>query len=301
MALIGLLAACSGDATEVAAASAKPVATATVAAAPMPPKPAAPPHSYVRGIIRSSLEGALVEAVGGDLGPALTQVVKRVLVWWIDPRTDLRKGDVVEVVYEEGASGEEPVVHAVWFESSKMRKTYEAVLFQPEGGAFPRWYAADGEEVEERLVGGPIDEYEQITSLLRDGRRHRGVDFKTPVGTVVKAPFSGTVARVNWSRRANGNCLDLRNGKGMRAYLLHLDSVTVKRGQRVKAGQPVAKSGNTGRSTAPHLHYQLQRGERKIVDPFRFHETRRSSLAADQIEGLRARLAQLARHRPRSQ
>jgi len=300
-ALCGLLLACNSDTTDVAEAAPRPVTTATIAAAPMPPPaPAKPPHDYVSAEIRSSLEGALVGAVGGELGPALTQVAKRVLVWWIDPRKDLRKGDTIELVYDE-SSGGEPVVHAVWFESEKMGRSYSAVRYQLEGAAYPRWYQPDGLEVEERLVGGPIENYEQITSLLRDGRGHRGVDFKTPIGTPIVAPFDGVVQRVNWSTRANGNCIDMRNKSGLRAYLLHLDSVTVKAGQRVRAGAPVATSGNTGRSTAPHLHYQLQRGKRLSVDPFRFHKTRQEQLPADQIDGMRARLNDLARHRPRSQ
>ena len=51
----------------------------------------------------------------------------------------------------------------------------------------------------------PLDSWEQITSLLKDGRQHKGVDFKTPVGTPVKATFDGTITRKNWSSAATGN------------------------------------------------------------------------------------------------
>ncbi|MFZ5468308.1 MAG: M23 family metallopeptidase [Myxococcota bacterium] len=264
-----------------------PVAVSEVAQPAVPPPPADP--LIAAGLKRAQvslhgpLETALVESVGRDVGEALTQVVTRALVWWVQVPADLRKGDAVDVLFQPRA-GEEPLVHAVRLTSQKHDKTFEAFRFQPPGAAFARFFTPSGEELEERLEDAPLDEYEQITSLLRDGRRHKGVDFKTPVGTPVKATFFGTITRKNWSFRANGNCLELSEAGGRRkAVFLHLSELprSLRVGQRVAKGDVIAQSGNSGRSFAPHLHYQLENASGKVMDPFQSHKSfRRSVLAA---------------------
>ncbi len=166
----------------------------------------------------------------------------------------------MDVLYEM-RPGEEPLVHAVRFTSNKTGQTHRAYRFQAAGDNNPRYYLPSGEELELRLEHSPLDDYEQVTSLLRDGRRHKGVDFKTAVGTPVKAPFTGVVRRKNWNFRFNGNCVELEEvgGKRRRALFLHLDELprSLKVGDRFAVGSMLGRSGNTGRSFAPHLHYQL--------------------------------------------
>jgi murein DD-endopeptidase MepM/ murein hydrolase activator NlpD len=151
-------------------------------------------------------------------------------------------------------------------------------------------------ELEERLVDAPLDSWEQVTSLLRDGRRHKGVDFKTPVGTPVKATFDGVVARKNWNFRGNGNSIELQEsgGKGRTALYLHLAELpkSLAVGQKFKRGEVMAKSGNTGHSFAPHLHYQLMSGD-KVIDPFESHATMRASLPAADKAAFDKRKAEL--------
>ncbi len=239
--------------------------------------------------IEGSLEGAMIKIAGPEQGPRLSQVVKRVLVWWMNLRRDLRKGDRIEVIYEIQAGDAEPIAHAIWFTSSKLGGLRTAVRFRTSSDRFARWYEANGTEVAQRLAAPPIQDYEQITSLLKDGRRHKGVDFKAPVGTPVLAPFNGVVSRRNWSRRRNGNCLELVNSKnGNNAYFLHLDSIPkhIQPGRRVKVGDTVALSGNTGRSTAPHLHYQLERKGR-VLDPFRVQKTQQRRLSPEDQQAAR--------------
>jgi murein DD-endopeptidase MepM/ murein hydrolase activator NlpD len=249
-------------------------------------------HRFLAATVRNSLEAAIVEQAGAEHGHALSQVVTRILVWWLHPGTDLRPGDRIEVVYQV-RDGEEPLVSAVWFRSGKLGKDLEAVRHQPPGARYARWYTVDGHEVEQRLVGGPIEDYEQVTSLVGDGRRHKGVDFKAEIGTTVISPFDGVVVRKNWAMRSNGMSVDLRDSRsGNNAYFLHLSAIDpgIKVGGRVKKGQPIGLSGNTGRSTAPHLHYQLVRGN-KILDPFRFHQTQRARLPDLEIPKLGEALA----------
>jgi len=211
-----------------------------------------------------------VAAVGKDTGVPLTQVVTRSLVWWLRVPQDLTKGDTLSALYEERPN-QEPLVHAVRYTSRKLNKTWEAWRYKAPGDAFARLYLTDGTELEERLADAPLDSWEQITSLLRDGRHHKGVDFKTPLGTPVKATFDGVVARKTWNFHSNGNSLDIQEagGKHRNALYLHLSEIpkAVEVGQRVKKGEVIARSGNTGHSFAPHLHYQLMQGE-QVLDPF---------------------------------
>ncbi len=238
--------------------------------------------------INGPLESAIVAAAGKEVGTALTQVVTRSLVWWVAVPQDLLKGDTVDVVYETRPD-QEPLVHAVRFASRKFGKTFEAYRFKPSNTAFAKFYQPDGSELEERLVDSPLDSYEQITSLLRDGRRHKGVDFKTPVGTPVKATFTGTVVRRNWNFRSNGNSLEIEEngGQGRTAIFLHLAEVpkSVQVGTVVKSGNDIATSGNTGHSFAPHLHYQLMKGT-KVLDPFKVNKTERLALSAGERPAL---------------
>ncbi len=246
--------------------------------------------------INGPLESAIVSSAGKDVGTALTQVVNRSLVWWLRVPQDLVKGDTLAVVYET-REGQEPLVHAVRFTSRKLGKTLEAWRFAPKEGAFARFFQTDGSELEERLVDSPLDNWEQITSLLRDGRKHKGVDFKTPVGTPVKATFDGTITRRNWNFRGNGNSIEVQEsgGQGRTAMYLHLSELpkgSALPGQKVKKGEVLAKSGNTGHSFAPHLHYQLMKGE-TVLDPFASHATTRAQLPAADKVAFEAQVAKL--------
>jgi len=237
------------------------------------------------------------------LAAELTQVANRLLVWSLQVAKDARKGDRIEILFSPappggaGASGsQEPVIDALRFTSQKRGKTFAAYRWQAPGARYPRYYRADGSEVEERLVEGPIREYEQITSLVKDGRKHKGVDFRTPVGTPVYAPFDGVVERRNWKFSANGNCLDLLDPvTGRHAIFLHLDVVpkTMQKGRAVRKGEPIAVSGNSGHSFAPHLHYQLEAPGGRVLDPFAVHRTRREALPPADLPAFEAERARL--------
>lgn len=235
----------------------------------------------VSAAIDGPLERVIVRQVGPALGRQLTQVVVRALVWWVAVPADLRRGDVVDALFEEH-SGAEPSLVAVRFQSHKTGRTHEAYRFKPASAHYANLYEADGRELELRLVDGPLDDYEQVTSLLRDGRGHAGVDFKTASGSPVKAPFDGVITRRNWNVAANGNCVALHEsgGGGRTAMFLHLSDVpdTLRVGARVARGEVIARSGNTGHSFAPHLHYQLASAAGKILDPFASHATTRRTL-----------------------
>jgi murein DD-endopeptidase MepM/ murein hydrolase activator NlpD len=229
--------------------------------------------------------------------------VNRLLVWDLQVARDGRKGDRLEVLWSPPAAAAagvpvsgEPVVAALRYASSKLGAVLAAYRYEPKGARWARYYRADGRELEERLVDAPVAEYEQITSLLRDGRRHKGVDFKAPVGSPVVAPFDGVIERRNWNFSANGNCLDVRDpATGRHAIFLHLDVLPkeMQPGRKVKKGEVIASSGNSGRSYAPHLHYQLEDASGRVLDPFDVLKTERRALPAAEKVSFEAVRAQL--------
>jgi murein DD-endopeptidase MepM/ murein hydrolase activator NlpD len=258
-----------------------PVAEAPAPAPPPAPAPEADQPRHIHVSLDGALETAFVAQLGRELGAQLSQVVVRSLVWWVSVPGDLKRGDVIDVLFSE-QTGAEPLVHAVRLHSEKAGRTFAAYRFQPTGAPFARYYTRDGQELELRLRDAPLEDYEQVTSRLRDGRNHKGIDFRTPAGSPVLAPFDATIARKTWNFRANGNCLELREqgGAGRSAYFLHLSPLpaNIKVGEAVKKGQTVAQSGNTGHSFAPHLHYQLMAAGGALLDPFVSGPTLRRAL-----------------------
>lgn len=267
----------------------------TVSNAPIPPSEVAPlpaplgaaaeagTHLYT-GLVTSSIS-ATFTGVTETSPAALSAVYTRLFAWDMDMRRDLQKGDRVEVMYEQ-REGQEPLVLAARFTSQPGTPTehiYSAFRWQAPGDRFPSYWAPDGTEVPKRLVAGPLDDYEQITSLLKDRPTHEGMDFKTPIGTPVEAPRAGVVTRINWNQPSNGNCVELKYQDGTIAKFLHLNEFLVKQGQTVAAGTVIAKTGNTGHSTGAHLHYQLERGG-KVTDPVDYHGTLRRTLQPDVLD-----------------
>jgi murein DD-endopeptidase MepM/ murein hydrolase activator NlpD len=98
---------------------------------------------------------------------------------------------------------------------------------------------------------------------------HEGVDFSAPVGTEIYATGDGKITRVMKSKRAYGHSVTIDHGFGYQTFYAHCDQILVKTGQKVKRGQVIATVGNTGKSTAPHLHYEVKKNK-KAIDPINF-------------------------------
>ncbi len=99
----------------------------------------------------------------------------------------------------------------------------------------------------------------------RWGRLHAGTDVGVPIGTTVRASRGGQVITAGWVG-GYGNCVIIDHGDGVATRYGHLSEVTVSVGQYVDQGEQIALSGNTGRSTGPHLHFEIRiNGE--AVDP----------------------------------
>lgn len=90
-----------------------------------------------------------------------------------------------------------------------------------------------------------------------DGRLHEGIDIAGPRGTPVIAPSDGIVTYTGY-RRGYGNTLMIDHGYGLSTLYGHCSALYVNEGQQVKRGALIAAIGNTGRSTGPHLHYEIR-------------------------------------------
>ncbi len=244
--------------------------------------------------VQSSLSAAF-QGAPSKSPAALSAVYSRLFVWDVDVRRDLHKGDRVDVLFEEN-DGVEPLVLAARLTlnpGAAGERVVDAYRYQAQGDRFPSFWASDGTEVPRRLIDGPLADYEQITSLLKDRPTHEGMDFKTPIGSEILAPRAGKVLRVNWNHAANGNCVELRFSDGATAKFLHLNENLVKEGQTVTAGEVIARSGNTGRSTGPHLHYQIEKAGR-TVDPVDYHGTLRRKLPPELMADFAAKAKELS-------
>ena len=110
--------------------------------------------------------------------------------------------------------------------------------------------------------------------LLGVDKLHTGIDFPLPPGTPVRSVGDGFVRRAS-EDAVNGRVLIVDHGRGVTTAYCHNQQLLVEEGAAVVRGAVIALSGNTGRSTGPHLHYQLELAERP-VDPFAFRPAPRS-------------------------
>ncbi len=116
----------------------------------------------------------------------------------------------------------------------------------------------------------------QVTSPFgwRPGGTHRGIDFGVPTGTPVYATASGTVITVGYESDGCGNYIEVQHGTRYKTQYCHLSKQTVKRGDKISAGCQIGLSGNSGRSSGPHLHYRIDDLSQKMpVDPAPFLRT----------------------------
>lgn len=104
----------------------------------------------------------------------------------------------------------------------------------------------------------------------RWGRMHKGIDIAAPIGTPIVAVADGEVVSAGWNSGGYGNLVKLRHYDGSVTLYAHNSKLLVRRGQRVKQGQLIAKMGSTGFSTGPHLHFEIHPQGDKAVNPIAY-------------------------------
>ena len=248
----------------------------------------------------------IAKALGiSNLADIISAHVGRLLIWDIVLRNDVRKGDRIDFVFrvipdeEKRTRNDLPDVIeiiAVKYFSHKFNKEIDIYKYQIKN-SIAKYYYSDGIMLEKIISPfAPIKSYIQITSTIGDrAPKHEGIDFKANVGTPVYATVDGTVSRINWKTRYNGYCIEIEaKGTPYVFKYLHLSEVNVEPGQKVTVGQQIAASGNTGKSTAPHLHYQINVGNKgKVVDPMKYHKTIIEKLPESERENFKNRIAEL--------
>lgn len=102
--------------------------------------------------------------------------------------------------------------------------------------------------------------------ILKYRKFHGGIDINAPMNAYIHAASDGTIISSGWRSGGSGNTIIIDHGSGLTTFYLHIKSggLLVKAGQKVKAGDTIAKVGSTGLSTGPHLHFEVRKnGERQ--------------------------------------
>jgi septal ring factor EnvC (AmiA/AmiB activator) len=109
----------------------------------------------------------------------------------------------------------------------------------------------------------------RIDPVYHTRRFHAGMDFTAPTGTKIYATANGSVMTSGW-KQGYGNCVELNHGFGYVTLYGHMSAIKVRSGQYVKRGDVIGLVGSTGKSTGPHLHYEVHlRGE--IMNPANYY------------------------------
>ena len=185
-------------------------------------------------------------------------------------KNDIRKGDRLVMIYEQKYRLERPFsMPTLKVAMIEMRKKRHYIYLNTD----ERYYDEKGHEVEGFLLARPV-RGARISSyftkrrwhpVLHKWKAHLGIDYAARRGTPVRAAGSGTVI---WCARAGtyGNLIRIRHSDGYETRYAHLKSFRrgIRRGKHVKKGQVIAYVGTTGRSTGPHLHFELRKRGRAI-------------------------------------
>ncbi|GHV54678.1 hypothetical protein FACS1894206_07970 [Deltaproteobacteria bacterium] len=108
----------------------------------------------------------------------------------------------------------------------------------------------------------------RVSPFTGQSTLHSGLDISNRIGTPIVAPARGTVTSAGF-QGAYGNCITISHGNAITTRYGHLEKITVKEGQVVNRGDLIGTIGNSGRSTGPHLHYEVRIGG-VPVNPMRY-------------------------------
>lgn len=104
----------------------------------------------------------------------------------------------------------------------------------------------------------------RLHPIHRVMKMHAGIDFTAPTGTAIYATGNGTVERVQHEKSGYGQNVIINHGYGYRTLYAHMSKTLVNNGQKVVKGQKIGLVGSTGTSTAPHLHYEVRKGDSPV-------------------------------------
>ncbi|ELY2860112.1 murein DD-endopeptidase MepM [Cronobacter sakazakii] len=216
---------------------------------------------WVNNVLKGTVGGSFVaSAKEAGLTSAEISAVIKAMQWQMDFRK-LKKGDEFSVLMSrEMLDGKREQSQLLGVRLRSSGKDYYAI--RAEDGKF---YDRNGSGLAKGFLRFPTSRQFRVSSNFNPRRLnpvtgrvapHKGVDFAMPQGTPVLAVGDGEVVMAKRSGAA-GYYVAIRHGRTYTTRYMHLKKLLVKPGQKVKRGDRIALSGNTGRSTGPHLHYEI--------------------------------------------
>lgn len=227
-------------------------------------------ETVAQGSMSDSLYASALKA---GATPELTAQVVKLFSHKLDFSRDIHPGDQFRMVFDRKVAESGKTVEGgdlLYAEIGAKGQVTRFYRFKQSGSAEAQYFDEFGKNIRGFLLRTPVDGA-RVTSgfgmrfhpLLGYTRMHQGIDFGVPVGTPVYAAGDGVVEEARMAS-GYGRWLKIRHTGGWETGYGHLSRWAVKAGQRVHQGQIVAYSGNTGRSTGPHLHYEVMEGGRKL-------------------------------------
>lgn len=181
---------------------------------------------------------------------------------------ELVEGDTISLLYESLYSRGQEIAtgNILAAEVHTKGKTYHSYYFD-QGDAGGNYYDENGESLKEGFAGQPIAHFTRISSpygirvhpVLHTIKMHTGVDYAAPTGTQILAPSDGVVSFRGW-KGGYGNTIMITHATGIETLYGHMSAFIngVNEGSAVRAGDVIGLVGMTGRSTGPHLHYEVR-------------------------------------------
>lgn len=221
---------------------------------------------FLQGVIETSLYDA---AIDSGMTPGETETLGKIFQYMIDFERDLQRGDRFEVLFEKKPNGDYGDI--AYASVTNRGKTLSLYLSENEFGA-PEYFDAFGKTNKRSIMKTPVA-YARVSSgygmrrhpILGYHKMHRGVDFAAPTGTPVLAAGDGIVEYVG-RRGTYGNYVRIKHSNGFKTAYAHLSRFAsdVKKGDRVMQGEVIAYVGSTGRSTGPHLHFEVIKHDKQV-------------------------------------
>jgi murein DD-endopeptidase MepM/ murein hydrolase activator NlpD len=197
----------------------------------------------------------------------------RIYGFQVDFQRDIRKNDNFQIMYEvfEDDDGKVFETGNIIFADLKLSGKNNALYYFEKKGNEGH-YDENGKSVEKALMKTPINGARLSSAFgMRkhpiDGfnKMHRGTDFAAPMGTPIMASGSGLITRARWCG-GGGNCIKIKHNSTYETIYAHMKNFArgIKEGIRVKQGQIIGYVGSTGKSTGPHLHYEVVVNGKKV-------------------------------------
>jgi murein DD-endopeptidase MepM/ murein hydrolase activator NlpD len=225
---------------------------------------------YKEGKILQSLYRTAIDL---NVQPNLIIEYARIYGFQIDFQRDIKRNDNFKIMYEvfEDDNGKIFETGNILFADLKLSGMNNSLYYFDKKGSEGH-YDQNGKSVEKALMKTPINGARLSSSFgMRkhpiDGfnKMHRGTDFAAPSGTQIMASGSGVVTRARWCG-GGGNCIKIKHNSTYETIYAHMKNFArgIKEGSRVKQGQIIGYVGSTGKSTGPHLHYEVIINGKKV-------------------------------------